>query len=156
MLNNGVQFLLVPYSVDAASVGYVIEYRHRQRARTLRNKTDVAAKLYQLAAVRLYDVVVAKEHVAVNLNALGRVDDAVEGSQKRALSAARRADDTCYLVLRNSYVHIFKYMNIADVDVQVSDLQTVVLDFVEFLCWVKIFHCRFIMFFRCQNRHKKH
>ena len=88
MLYDAVQFLLVADTMDAATISHIVVDAHRERAWTLRNKTDVAAHFREFAAAGLKNVVVSEIHLSIHLQTFHAVVQSVKGSEKRRLAAA--------------------------------------------------------------------
>ena len=52
----------------------------------------------------------------------GRVDHSVDAAQQGRFTAPRRADDTSYFFIVQRKIDVFENMVVADIDIQVLDL----------------------------------
>ena len=63
----------------------------------------------------------------------GRVDHSVDAAQQGRFTAPRRADDTSYFFIVQCKIDVFENMVVADIDIQVLDLDNGVFITLAFL-----------------------
>ena len=109
--------------MDTATISHIVVDAHRERAWTLRNKTDVAAHFREFAAASLENVIASEIHLSIHLQTFHAVVQSVEGTEKRRLAATGRTDDASNLSLRNTYIYIFQDLCTIDIYIQVLGVE---------------------------------